>query len=77
MSRFMVLRFYFDVCAPSAMNIRRGAIATDFHCAIRNHISCIIHTITESMKKNKSATLYSLRAARNAYKKIDLRYTTI
>jgi len=36
-----------------AMNIRRGAIATDFHCAIRNRISCIIHTITESMKRNQ------------------------
>lgn len=38
--------------APGAMNIRRDAIAMDFHCAIRNR-SCIIHAITESMKRNK------------------------
>lgn len=56
MSRFMALCFYLDVRAPSAANIRRGAIATDFHCAIRNR-GCIIRTITESMKRNKSARL--------------------
>lgn len=53
MSRFMVLRFYPDKL-PGATNIHRGAIATNFHCTIRNP-SCIIHAIIESMKRNKSA----------------------
>lgn len=57
MSRFMVLCFYHEcVRAPSAMNIRLGAVATDFSCAIRNR-GYIIHAITESMKRNKSARL--------------------